>query len=231
MRHLIQVLFSIILGLTFLITSCGKIGKRDTISRFKNQFATNIKIEYAGSNTRIQVVFHDSKEPFYYGCCESPQPLKLNKDSYIKVNGIDMELSEYGGYQLDLDGKPICTFEFRDLDGSIYKNVLVPPDTAYFINFPDSVLATEDFVFEVNPALIDSNETNIIALDDHYYGDQHFWNYFGTDSKITIKRGFLDEPLHMLFFGRSKSLSNPNFPKGGGEINYNYNVIQYFNTK
>ena len=221
--------------LIFFLISC----KKKYTSNFKGKFRSQISIDHhAGSNsTRIIAIFHDTDEPFYYGL-GAPTPLKIRSKGYIKVNGIDLEWYESGGgYFLDLIGKPTCSIEFKDHDGTIYRNTITPPDTAHFVNFPDSVSSTGNFSFQVSTPNLDSNEYSLIALDDYYYNDIHFWDYVGTDTILEIENvgtytsHFINDGNHFMTLNRAKKMLNPSLPSGGGEIVYHYNLEQNFRIK
>ena len=220
--------------LIFFLISC----KKKYTSNFKGKFISQISIDHhaVSNSTRIIAIFHDADEPFYYGL-GAPTPLKIRNRGYIKVNGIDLEWHESGGYFLDLKGKPTCTIEFKDHDGSVYRNTIAPPDTTYFVNFPDSVSSTGNFSFQVSAPNLDSNEFSLIALDDDYYNDIHFWDYAGTDTIIEIEdvgfytSNFITDGNHFMNLNRAKKMLNPNLPTGGGEIVYHYNLVQYFYIK
>lgn len=220
MRLLAPIFFLII-----LISSCHKDEIREFTSDYQDQFSTYIEINYneANNNTSVLILFFDPYSDYYY------QSLKLPKGSYIKIN--DVELKWESGYHHIFKGKPNCKIEFKDIDGLIYKNTLIPPDTAYFINLSDTVLANEDLEFQVNAPALDSNEYKSIFLDDH--GDD-YWHYaiFGTDSIMTISSFELEnQTAHTLFLYRKKGIKKPNLPIGGGSIEYSYNINHTFYIK
>ena len=193
-----------------------------------------MRIDYhaAADVTSVLVFFHDPDVPFYYDSYN--KLLKIPKDSYLRVNGNDFTWYQYGGgYYCELEGKPTCSIEFKDLDGTIYTNTIVPPDTAYFIDFPDTVSASEDIELQINPPLIDSNEVSHLCLDGPCNSDLSLWIYSGTDSTMIIKNSWLDFGIgdrtrKELFLKRSKTPSNPQLPMGGGSIVYNYVVSKVF---
>ncbi len=215
MKHL-PLFFVAFMGLITLTFSCKKEDNRVFTADFHNQFQTSIEINYeqGWNTTTIYAYFYKP---------DSWERLKLPKDSHIKVNGYELAFLQgdyYHGnfYFLRLPGKQNCTIEFKDIDGSTYQNTVILPDTAYFIDFPDTIVSASDTaIFKVNPPILDSNESNDIHLN--YYGSI-FKNY---ENFIAISPIFFhDESTHNLTFYRVKELLNPNLPAGGGNVVSNY---------
>lgn len=212
-----------------LLSSCRK-DKREFTSDFPHGYKTEIIIHYYESTntTRVAVGFSIPDSYNYIG----KRGILLPPEGYLKINGVEVIAQPgYTFYEQYFDGKPTCLIEFKDYDGTIYKNTMIPPDTAYFINVPDTVSSLEDFQLQVNAPILDSNESSEICLngcgDD--YGD---WLYFGTDSLIspyyypTLESGM----NHILYLNRSKHLSNPILPFAGGSVVYYYVAEKAFYT-
>lgn len=214
-------LITLIFCFIFLLSSCRK-DKREFTSDFPNGYRTEVYIDYYeySNTTDVSVGFIiPSANNYYY-----QHSVLLPAESYLKYNGIEMTVPEgYSFYQNFFDGKAIGLLEFLDYDGTIYKNSVIPPDTAYFINLPDTISSLEDVVLRINPPIIDSSETSEICLngcsDD--YGD---WLYHGTDSIFTpyYYPTLESEKNHVLYLYRTKYIQNTNFPLGGGSIRYRY---------
>lgn len=216
MRHLILLFLSII-----LLSSCRK-DKREFTSDFPNGYVTNVFIDYYESTNRtfVSMSFVVPGPNDYY----QSRTILLPPECYLKLNGIEISAQTgYTYYEHNVEGKPICEIEFLDHDGTIYKNTLFPPDTAYFTNLPDTISSLVDMELQINPTLIDSNEYTSICLDGCSY-DNGDWVYFGTDSIFTPNSYTTLESgsTHVLYLYRTKHLSNPNLPLGGGSISYRY---------
>jgi len=215
MRQFLIISFSLI-----LFVSCHKERRLKYTSKFKDEFKTEIIIDYwpQSNTTRIAVGFSVPKDEFetYY--------LQLPKDSYLKLNGVETLLQDnYSYYERIVDGKPICTIEFKDYDETVYLNSITPPDTAYFINLPDTVSHLVDFQFQVNAPVIASDEVSLLCLDG--CDDQGISFYYGTDSIINVSHLYLEsESNQFVSLRRMKVLPNPNLPLGGGSITYRYNI-------
>ena len=221
-------------GLVFLFCSCTKQKIKISTADFQGQFKTYIKFDcFASHKTRVKVFFYDPNAPFHYDV-EPSNTLKLPPGTHLKINGEELNWVEfytgYGFYQYEFDGKPICAIEFKDLDGTVYKNTVIPPDTAYFIGFPDTVTLFEDLTFQVNAPNLDSNESHAIYLDGNG-GDYYTYAYFGKDTIITMPHQYLEPRGHYFEFNRIKQILNPNLPPGGGDIVYHYRIDHFFPTQ
>ncbi len=203
-----------------LLASCNKEKRLKYTSKFKDEFKTEIIIDYwpQSNSTSIKLAFSIPKDEY------ETMYLRLPKDSYLKLNGVETVLQDdYSYYERIVDGKPVCTIEFKDYDETVYLNSITPPDTAYFINLPDTVSHLVDFQFQVNAPLVASDEVSFLCLDG--CDDQGTAFYYGTDTLITVSHlNLYSQSNQVVYLRRMKHLPNPNLPFGGGSITYYYNV-------
>ncbi len=215
MRHLLIIFFSVL-----VFASCNKEKRLKYTSKYKDEFKTEVIIDYwpASNETSIKVVFSIPTDEYV------ATALRLPKDSYLKLNGVETFLQDhYSYYERIVDGKPVCTIEFKDYDETVYLNSIAPPDTAYFVNLPDTVSHLVDFQFQVNAPVVSSDEVNLLCLDA--CDDQGTTLHYGTDSVITVKHYYLVSGSNqVVYLRRDKVLPNPNLPLGGGSITYRYNI-------
>lgn len=218
-------------GLPVLLCACRKDNLQFT-SEVPNGYRTDVFVDYYEplNSTTVSVGFrmvdfaaYDYQEKYFV----------IAPDGFIKFNGNELTVPSGSQFYLNqFDGKTACVIEFTDYDGTIFTNVLIPPDTAYFVNLPDTIASFEDFQLEISPALADSNEKNYVSIDSYGVGDNVDWLYYGTDSlpQLSYYPNLAHNQNHMLFLTRSKYLLNPNLPLGGGSITYNYIVGKSFYT-
>lgn len=222
MRFTKNLSIATIIGALLFLLSCEKNETVRYTSDFQNQYTTNIEVNYLESLEKTQVFvlfFKDNDLTF--------QSLKLPEDASITVNGIDLTDQEFA-YTIEFEGKPNCTIELKDIDGKIYRNTLYPVDTAYFINFPDSISAGSEFDFEVNAPILDSSESSSICRDISYLERDCIYTN-SLDSVFTFFSTFYDDfPHNTLYFQRQKRIKKPNLPQGGGIIQYNYIVEKQY---
>lgn len=223
MRHLMLI------GCCVLFLFACKKGKRaDKTCRYEGEYKTLVIVNYYADRdqTEIYVGFTMGESQF------DMTHLQLSgKDPYLKINNIDIEpkMEKYQGYYyMNFSGKVNALVEFRDFDEVVHANAIFAPDTAYFINLPDTVSGEQDLEFMVNAPVLDSGETSFICLDG--CGDTGIFFYSGTNEIIFVDKKYLDinESPHVFTLQRSKTLSHPSLPSGGGYVEYNYIVDQVF---
>lgn len=218
MKHLPLIFLCIVLSV-----SCKKDKRADRTSKYPGEFISDIIVTYYpnSNQTSIIVGFHLGYSQF------NMQHLQLSKDSYLKINNVEIEtkMEKYQNYyELILDGKQLANIEFKDYDGIIYSNTIAPPDTAYFINFPDTVVFGQNFEIQINAPDLTKNESSVIEIDGG--GDTGLTIYVGTDTIITVDNSyyFNQNESYTVNFTRTKSLSNPQLPLGGGSVTYSYKI-------
>jgi hypothetical protein len=107
---------------------------------------------------------------------------------------------------------------------------MVPPDTAFFVNLPDTISSFDDLQLQVNAPNPDSSETSEICLDQH--GFDYGYCHYTTDSLIDTENfPTLDgEMNHTIYLYRYKYHPNEHLPAVGGSITYRYIVERTFFT-
>ncbi len=190
-----------------------------------DEFKTIIQVVFnePSNSTTIQVFYFFQKGVDNYGY------LNLPENSYMLVNGNEMNHYPDYSYYLTLDGNQAWGLEFKNFDGVTYYNTIVPPDTVYLANLPDTIPYGQELIFEVNAS---DNDSNVHCQVDLYEVESEFnYGYVdgGTDSVFTIDDYYLNKENHYkVFFSRTNTIMNPNLPAGGGSIEFVYRIEKTF---
>lgn len=218
----------IISGVLFF--SCRKDKEIYYTSDVKYGYETWVRVTYLQdyNRTDIEIYYYYLKGTDPYNTLypyKVHDYLTLPDNSYMLVNGLQM--NHYSGYSyyLTLPGKPTYNFEFKDYDELMYYNTVIPTDTVYFVNLPDTIPHGEDLIVQIHATDLDSNAFNSFQI----YEVESNFSYSdapgGADSLVTIHKSYFDKgKQYQLILTRTRQLSVSNFPVGGGKIEFIYNV-------
>lgn len=194
-----------------------------------DEFTTTLNVAY-DQNENLTTARAYFKDQVPGSSASSQEMLKLPEGSYVNINGLAMTSELSGGTWLNKEfaGNADALFEFMNFDQTLYSNLVDMPDTAFLVNLPDTIDASQNLTLTFDGTPMESGEILYVNLSvNNDYGD---FAESTTDSTIVIPKGYLRPGMEQeLMLTRVKTLDSPNLPVGGGAVtcSYRFRVMIY----
>lgn len=209
----------IIVGI--LILSCKKeVHDLRYTSDAPSSFETDVSVRYDQNEnlTGVSVTFIGSVDNHSKG-------LILPAESYFEYNGQQLQADAYKRYRTSFQGNENAVVKFQNFDGKMYSNAFSVPDTAYFVDLPDTLSADQDLtLYFGGPELAHKENWTVsfIGKASHSCDDGYYSASTKENSTTILKHHFEAGESYEFTLTRGKRVDCISLPGKGGSIIFKY---------